>query len=123
MVVVFWQVKARWQTMSDYISKRKLLEELAKYKFGAISNDTERDFIKETMLLIVGEQPTISETEIIRKAFERVVKKLEANAQKMSEAKAIRPYAKHSPADHRYYKAISVKKATKIIKEECGISE
>ena len=63
--------------MSDYISKSALLETLAKYKFGAISNDAEREYTKEMMLLIVGEQQTVDETEIIRKAFERVVEKID----------------------------------------------
>lgn len=51
-----------------------------------------------------------------RKPMERIVEQLEKNGQKMSEAKAIRPYGKHSPADHRYYKAISVKKAVDIVR-------
>ena len=95
--------------MSDYISKSVLLEELAKYKFGAISNDAEREYIKETMLLIVGEQPTLSETEIIRKAFERVI-------QQLSEQMPIR--------FNGFGKTlITVEDVIKILKEECGISE
>ena len=63
--------------MSDYISKSALLESLAKYKFGAISNDVEREYTKEMMLLIVGEQPTVDEKEIIRKTVERIISRLE----------------------------------------------
>ena len=47
---------------------------------------------------------------------EKVVEQINAEGKKMSEAKAIRPYAKQSPADHRYYKAISVKKAVEIVR-------
>ena len=66
--------------MSDYISKSELLETLAKYKFGAISNDAEREYTKEMMLLIVGEQPTVDEKEIICKTVERIVERLEESA-------------------------------------------
>lgn len=52
-----------------------------------------------------------------RKPMERIVEQLEKNGQKMSEAKAIRPCAKCSPSDHRYYKAISVKKAVDIVRK------
>lgn len=34
------------------------MEVLQKYKFGAISNDTEREYTKETVLNFVNEQPT-----------------------------------------------------------------
>ena len=101
--------------MSDYISKSAASEMLMdiEWENGTLT----------AAILMLNDIPTLSETEIIRKPFERVVERLEENAQKMSEAKAIRPYAKHSPADHRYYKAISVKKAIEILKEECGINE
>ena len=36
--------------MSDLISRSELLEEIEKYKFGAISNDAEREYVKETIL-------------------------------------------------------------------------
>ena len=36
--------------MSDLISRSELLKEIEKYKFGAISNDAEREYIKNTIL-------------------------------------------------------------------------
>ena len=43
---------------NDLISRSALIETLTKYKFGAISNDTEREYIKETVLNFVKDQPT-----------------------------------------------------------------
>lgn len=51
--------------------------------------------------------------EFIKKLIER----LEENGQKMSEAKSAVPFGKHSSANHRYYKAISVKKAIFIVNQ------
>ena len=44
--------------MSDLISRSALLKEVEKYKFGAISNDTEREYIKSTILDFINFQPT-----------------------------------------------------------------
>lgn len=44
--------------MSDLISRSALLKEVEKYKFGAISNDTEREYIKKTILDFIVCQPT-----------------------------------------------------------------
>ena len=44
--------------MSDLISRSELLKEVEKYKFGPISNDTERDYIKKTILDFINFQPT-----------------------------------------------------------------
>ena len=102
--------------MSDYIIKSELLETLAKYKFGAISNDAEREYTKEMMLLIVGEQPTLDETEIIRKAFERVVERLEEFTEQ-TYYKSVEGDMYAGERNKAYHNAI------KIVKEECGISE
>ena len=48
---------------------------------------------------------------------EKVVEQLEEEGQKMAEAKPTKPYGKSSPSCHRYYKAISVKKAIDIVKK------
>lgn len=47
---------------------------------------------------------------------DKIVEQLEENGQKMSESKSIQKYGKSSPANHRYYKAVSVKRAIEIIK-------
>ena len=64
---------------------------------------------KNMVIATIKEQPTAYDVE-------KVCEQLEKNGQKMSEAKAIRPFAKHYPSDHRYYKAISVKKAVDIVR-------
>ena len=44
--------------VEDLISRSALIEILTKYKFGAISNESEREYTKETVLQFVKEQPT-----------------------------------------------------------------
>jgi hypothetical protein len=51
--------------MARYIDADALIEVLEKYKFGAISNDTEREYIKETVLNFVNEQPTAYNVEAV----------------------------------------------------------
>ena len=46
----------------------------------------------------------------------KVAEQLEEVGQKMSESKSIQKYGKSSPANHRYYKAVSVKRAIEIVK-------
>ena len=57
----------------------------------------------------IDEQPTAY-------SVEKVVEQLEDVGQKMSESKSIQKYGKSSPANHRYYKAVSVKRAIEIVK-------
>ena len=54
--------------MSDYISKSALLEQLL---------EARNDEIIKAVIGLVQTQPTIDEKEIIRKAFERVLQRLE----------------------------------------------
>ena len=93
--------------MSDYISKSKAVESLKKYKFGAIGNDEEREYTKEMVLVIANGLPTLSETEIIRKPFERVMERLKEKAKQRWLVLAER---------NGYERAIE------IVKEECGIN-
>jgi len=53
----------------------------------------------------------------MKEFIEKLIGRLEENGQKMCEAKSSVPFGKHSPANHRYYKAISVKKAIFIINQ------
>ena len=95
--------------MSDYISKSEAVESLKKYKFGAICNDEEREYTKETVLVILNGIPTLDEKEIICKAFERVI-------QQLSEQMPIR--------FNGFGKTlITIEDVIKILKEECGINE
>ena len=57
----------------------------------------------------IDEQPTAYDVD-------KVVEQLEELGQKMSESKSIQKYGKSSPANHRYYKAVSVKRAIEIVK-------
>lgn len=56
-----------------------------------------------------------------RKPMQVIVERLKKEGQKMSEAKSMVKYGKASPSSHRYYKAVSVKKAIEIVKEEGGV--
>lgn len=47
---------------------------------------------------------------------DKVVERLENAGQKMSEAKSNMPYGKSSHGCHNYYKAVSIKRAIKIVK-------
>ena len=57
----------------------------------------------------IDEQPTAY-------SVDKVVEQLKDVGQKMSESKSIQKYGKSSPANHRYYKAVSVKRAIEIVK-------
>ena len=85
--------------MSDYISKSAVIEALEKVK-SEIQTPADTVWNNAVKVCIdnVIEAPTLSETEIIRKAFERIVERLEN----------IEP----TPWE-----------IVKIVKEECGISE
>ena len=62
-----------------------------------------------TLQGFIAEQPTAYDVD-------KVVQQLEEVGQKMSESKSIQKYGKSSPANHRYYKAVSVKRAIEIVK-------
>ena len=105
--------------MSDYIRKRALIEEMRKGQ-EAIKDrldDISVSGIYATIEAVIEEidrQPTLDETEIIRKAFERVVERLE-KAENFHASK--NDLQRHKDHAHAFLQAI------KIVKEECGISE
>lgn len=91
--------------MSDYISKSALKDKLQAL---ATSNEmmgylTAFDVVQDC-IGIVENQPTISETEILRKPFERVVERLE---KEVDDGAGLMPK----------------KRAIEIVKEECGVNE
>ena len=59
--------------MSDYISKSELIEAIKQQKDD---NDMHCRLCMDAMIEIAEELPTLDEKEIIRKAFDRVVKQL-----------------------------------------------
>ena len=57
--------------MSDLISRSELLKEVKKYKFGAISNDAEREYIKKTILDFIICQPTAYDVDKVVEELEK----------------------------------------------------
>ena len=68
--------------MSDLISRSELLKEIEKYKFGAISNDTEREYIKSTILDFINFQPTAYSVDKVVEELERIRAKKTCNKEK-----------------------------------------
>ena len=94
--------------MSDLISRSELLKEIEKYKFGAISNDAEREYIKKTILDFIICQPTAY-------SVDGVVEELQENASRYTK-KYVTPYGNNGYKDT---KAISIHKAIEIVKQGC----
>ena len=87
--------------MSRLIDAGLLLDHLS----GRLESMKDYDAIKD----VVNTMPTAYDVN-------KVVEQLEEVGQKMSESKSIQKYGKSSPANHRYYKAVSVKRAIEIVK-------
>ena len=87
--------------MSRLIDAGLLLDHLS----GRLESMKDYDAIKD----VVNTMPTAYDVN-------KVVEQLEDVGQKMSESKSIQKYGKSSPANHRYYKAVSVKRAIEIVK-------
>ena len=92
--------------MSDLISRSELLKEIEKYKFGAISNNAEREYVKTTILNFIECQPTAYDPD-------NVVEELQKNASRYTK-KYITPYGNNGYKDT---KAISIRKAIEIVKQ------
>ena len=92
--------------MSDLISRSELLKEIEKYKFGAISNNAEREYVKTTILNFIECQPTAYDPD-------NVVEELQKNASRYTK-KYTTPYGNNGYKDT---KAISIHKAIEIVKQ------
>ena len=68
--------------MSDLISRSELLKEIEKYKFGAISNDAEREYIKKTILDFIICQPTAYDIDKVVEKLKRIRVKETCNKEK-----------------------------------------
>ena len=88
--------------MSDYISKSEAIDRLSE----VLSSEAEFENAKQVII----EAPTLDEKEIIRKAFERVVKRLE---ELKNDCDCYGHLKKKGLVDW----------AIEIVKEECGINE
>ena len=101
--------------MSDYISKSELIKAIDEQVQGWGKQGIVPSLF--SAIAIVQNQPTLDEKEIIRKAFERVVERLEVEKE---QSKNIYEALKDS-----YYLGMrqASENAIQILKEECGISE
>ena len=99
--------------MSDYISKQEAIDRLSE----VLSSQEEFEKAKQVII----EAPTLDEKEIIRKAFERVVERLEESKMRYflsiaNTGSEIMDFAYENVGD-------ALDEAIEIVKEECGISE
>lgn len=101
--------------MSDYIKKNEVMKMLTQVdlRYGDIADEKAN----------LSKMPTISETEIIRKAFERVLEYL--NEKLINADLECASWKNKSSALFRCAdsKRIAYAEAIEIVKEECGISE
>ena len=109
--------------MSDYISREQVIDALK--ETGIIQdNDLGHLVVDE-----INRIPTVDETEIIRKAFERVIERLEGEKERHD--KDCSYWNEHSWKDELQFnecdmsrkKSECFEEAIEIVKEECGISE
>ena len=89
--------------MSGYIRREDVL--------GIISSGWSNHYSCKDMCDEIIELPTLDETEIIRKAFERVVERLEEKAESIYKDKS------------KGSQFVFLDEAIEIVKEECGINE
>ena len=84
--------------MSDLISRSELLKEIEKYKFGAISNNAEREYVKTTILNFIECQPAAY-------SVDKVVEELETDS-------SVKLYGSQNSDNYM----IPVKRAIEIVK-------
>lgn len=104
--------------MSDYISKSELFK-----LFKDLADEHETNSISYKLLCeIIMKQPTLDEKEIIRKAFERVMQRLEKEIMKWNDSYDLNRdnLFRSKYASGRCDEVLAIKE---ILKEECGISE
>lgn len=107
--------------MSDYISKSALIKAIDEQVKGWGKQGIVPSLF--SAIAIVQNQPTLDEKEIIRKAFERVVERLEAQAGEFIDL-SHRELSNNSITAKKYLnKGFGVARAIEIVKEECGINE
>ena len=100
----------------DYISKSALLN-----LFKDLADEHETNGISYKALNeVILQQPTLSETEIIRKAFERVVERLEEIQIDRTEEGIVKD-CNMGVCEDDYCALCLIKKIIKIVKEEGGI--
>ena len=114
--------------MSDYINKSELVEDLKKH-FDALYREDgtllQSDNIcisedVEDLIKFINEQPTFSETEILRKPFERVVERLEER-RSINDCRKCRHFTKNGDECNEDCTDALVDDLIEIVKEEGGI--
>ena len=104
--------------MSDYISKSAVIELIeSKMTDGCLGTEDDTFVGGHGLVDEISDLSTLDEKEIIRKAFERVVERLE----ELEEENTADWQRFH--CDDDFGRACAFEKAIKIVKEECGISE
>lgn len=103
--------------MSDYISKSALIDSILQ---NVVITTEEGLDLRGEIVDLIKNQPTLDETEIIRKSFERVLERLE---EKQTEYEKISEQKYFDMPQACYYKGYEegYKGAIKICKEEGGI--
>ena len=96
--------------MSDLISRNELLKEIEKYKFGAISNNAEREYVKTTILNFIECQPTAYDPD-------NVVEELEERQKEY-----LAGFGVHNN-DEMYGVACGLGDAIKIVKQGCAYDD
>jgi hypothetical protein len=117
--------------VSDYTNKRAVFEIMSdvfnSYGNNALNFDEEETKAIKRFCAMLQSQiellPTLSETEIIRKPFERVVERLDKQAGEFIDLSHRELSNNSIPAIKYLNKGFGVAKAIEILKEECGISE
>ena len=105
--------------MSDYTSKRALVDSIMKN----VLITTEEGFeLRGEIVDLIKNQPTLDEKEIIRKAFERVVERLEERKDHIMKEFVLTDKAKEVKSDS-LNRINELDGTIEIVKEECGISE
>lgn len=105
--------------MSDYISKSALIE-----LFKSLADEHETNSISYKALCeVILQQPTLDEKEIIRKAFERVVERLECIEIGGDCRHKCNHYDWSVGACNGECTDYVKSKTIEILKEECGISD
>lgn len=112
--------------MSDYISKNETIKALRNYaeqKHCGGETVLANGILKAVCFIEKEENiPTVDETEIIRKAFERVVARLE-ECKKTHEKRLLSTKLKPHEKIKELRLAGCYINAIEIVKEECGINE
>lgn len=113
--------------MSDYINKSAVIELIeSKMTDGCLGTEDETFVGGHGLVDDISDLPTLDEKEIIRKAFERVVERLEKESE-IADNELKRTIERNPmQTDFALGYKMAIKNAIKIIKivkEECGIGE